>query len=315
MRTSTKKSRDFGYDTEKHASSVISYIGGKHALIGNITPIIEYCGRSYGLTHYYEMCGGGARMLLNIPSTLFDYRSYNDMDLGLCQLFACLGDRDGVYALIAKLEELGFNEEVFFRAKHAREFESQIMARGHGHGLDRVTAAAYTFILALQSRAADMDTFDRARVSSAVRRDSYFKRVRRLDRFYPTLKDVEVTQGDCRELLDMYGWQSNSFAYLDPPYCPKTMVEEVTYAHSWTNEDHELLVDKLLTTNMKVALSGYDNDIYASLVNNGWKKLFLKNVHVSSSANGRRKNEFLWLNFDIPSSLEDKVCQFDYSNF
>jgi DNA adenine methylase len=93
------------------------------------------------------------------------------------------------------------------------------------------------------------------------------------------------------------------------------MVNAVTYAHSWTNEDHVALVDKLLTTNMKVALSGYDNDIYASLVNNGWKKIFLKNVHVSSSANGRRNDEYLWPNFDIPSSLEDQVCQFDYSKF
>jgi DNA adenine methylase len=316
MGASNKRASKFGYETEQHAKSVISYIGGKHQLIDNIVPIIEWCASANNLSSYLELCGGGARMLLNLNSSLFEHRLYNDMDLGLCKLFACLGVRDDVYALISKLEELGCSEAVFYHAKDARAFESRMLARGHRHHeLDQVTAAAYTFILALQSRAADMETFDRLRASNPARRESYFKRVSLLDRFYPTLKDVEVSHGSCFELLDLHRGRSDVFAYIDPPYCPETMQSEVTYAHSFKNSDHELLVDKLLATKMMVALSGYENEIYSRLVSAGWTRLFLKNVHVSSAATGRKQNEYLWINFRVPQSLEDQISQFDYGAY
>ncbi len=83
---------------------------------------------------------------------------------------------------------------------------------------------------------------------------------------------------------------------------------------SWTQADHESLVERLLLTNMKVALSGYDNTCYKKLEEHGWKKLFLKEVFVSSSTvSKRRSDEYLWINFEIPSSLEEQVCEVDYS--
>lgn len=295
--------------------NLIPYIGGKYALIKNIVPIIEYCAEAYGLTHYFEMCGGGAKMLLNLFPTIFEQRSYNDMDLGLCKLFACLGDKNYLYDLVAKLEDLGISEEIFLNALQAREFETRMLKKGHTKSeLDYVTAAAYTYILATLSRAADMSRYDQTRVLDSARRNSYFKRISQLDRFYPILKDVEVTHGDCRELLDLHSYRNDAFAYLDPPYTPDEMVLQEHYGErSWTYADHESLVDRLLDTNMKVALSGYDNVAYARLVAAGWRQIYLKNIHVSSSANGRRSDEFLWINFDIPSSLEDQVSQYDYS--
>jgi site-specific DNA-adenine methylase len=309
-----RRTRGLGYDTG-HPSSVISYIGGKAQLIGNIVPIIEYAANAYNLHSFYEMCGGGARMLLNLPPALFTHRSYNDMDRGLTSLFACLGDKGYLYDLMALLEDLGCGENIFLQAKDARGFEARMMSRGSDFELDLVTSAASTFILAMQSRAADMNTFDTSRVSDRKRVRGYFKRVRELDLFYPTLADVEVTQGDCLELLDLVGDQIDAFGYFDPPYTPDSMTRENHYGdRSWTLADHECLVDKLLEAKMKVALSGYNNAIYDRLVTAGWRKIYLRQVHVSSAATGRFNDEYLWINFDIPASLEDQVCQFDYSS-
>lgn len=297
-------------------SSVINYIGGKFQLIPNIVPIITYAATTYGLSSYYEMCGGGARMLLNTPPTLFEHRAYSDMDIGLCNLFACLGDKGYLYDLMAMLEDLGVGEGVFLRAKHAQEYAARMMSLGSDFELDRLISAAYTFILAMQSRAADMNTFDNSRVSDPKRLRAYFKRVRDLDRFYPTLADVEVTHGDCRELLDLHGEDSLAFGYFDPPYAPSSMVLTDHYGErSWTVEDHEILVDRLLVSNMKIALSGYDNESYTRLVEAGWDRLYLKNVHVSSAANGRRGDEYLWVNFKVPSSLLAQISEFNYSAF
>ncbi|MFT9485764.1 MAG: DNA adenine methylase [Tepidibacillus sp.] len=307
--------RGFEYDNG-HPRSVIPYIGGKFALVPNIVPIIEYAATAYRLGTYYELCGGGARMLLNLPVPLFPIRVYNEIDLGLCNLFACLGTKPDVYDLMVMLEDLGVGEDVFLRARHAREYESRMMARGTSFRLDRISSAAYTFILCTQARAGDMtSTFDTSRLS-AQRLRSYFKRVRELDRFYPILDDVEVLNGDVFELLDGVGGEESAFGYLDPPYTPDcTLINKHYGDRSWTIADHERLVDKLLGVRMKVALSGYNSPVYDRLVEAGWRRLYLRKLYISSSASsGRYNDEYLFLNFDIPASLEDQVSWFDYGS-
>ncbi len=301
-----------------HPRSIISYIGGKSQLIENIVPIISYAAQAYDLNSYYELCGGGARMLLNLPSTLFEYRLYNEMDLGLCKLFACLGDKKYLYDLQALLEEWGCGEDVFLRAKHAREFEDWMLKKGRTkYEMGMVEGAAYAFVVAMQSRASDCETFDTSRVTDQKRLRSYFKRVRELDLYYSTLDGVEVIHGDCKELLELLRERSDAFVYLDPPYIPEEMVLTNHYGErSWTLADHESLVDRLLATSMKVALSGYDNKCYKRLEEAGWTKLFLKEVFVSSGTISKRWNsEFLWINFNLPSSLEDRVSNINYSDF
>lgn len=297
--------------------SVVPYIGGKFSLIDSIVPIIEYASRAYSLRSYYEMCGGGARMLLNLPVSLFPHRVYNEIHLGMCHLFACLGMKPEVFELMALLEDLGVGEDVFLRARHALDYETRMISQGESFRLDGVSSAAYTFILTMQSRAADMtSTFDSSRLSDRRRLRSYFKRVRELDHFYPTLADVEVMNGDLFELLNWIAVDSSPFAYIDPPYSPDCTIINNHYGdRSWTMENHERLVDRLLGVQARVALSGYNSSIYDRLVEAGWRRLYLRRLHISSSASsGRYNEEFLFLNFDIPASLEDQVCWFDYGS-
>ncbi|MDU4695852.1 MAG: DNA adenine methylase [Paenibacillus sp.] len=297
--------------------SVVPYIGGKFQLIDSIVPIIESAANTYSLRSYYEMCGGGARMLLNLPVNLFPNRVYNEIHLGLCNLFACLGMKPEVYELMELLEDLGVGEDVFLRARHALDYETRMISRGASFRLDRVSSAAYTFILCMQARAADItSTFDSSRLSDRRRLRSYFKRVSELDQFYPTLADVEVINGDVFALLDWIAEDSSAFAYIDPPYAPDcTLINKHYGDHSWSMENHERLVDRLLGVQAKVALSGYNSSAYDRLVEAGWRRLYLRRLHISSSASsGRYNEEFLFLNFDIPASLEDQISWFDYGS-
>jgi DNA adenine methylase len=297
--------------------SVVPYIGGKFNLIDSIVPIIEYAARKYGLRSFYETCGGGARMLLNLPESLFPHRAYNEIHLGMCNLFACLGMKPEVYELMAVLEDFGVGEDVFLRARHALDYETRMISQGASFRLDPVLSATFTFILCLQSRAADMtSTFDSTRLSDKGRLRSYFKRVGELDQFYPTLADVEVLNVDLFELLDLIGEASSAFAYIDPPYTPDCTIIPKHYGdRSWSMADHERLVDRLLGVQAWVALSGYNSSAYDRLVDAGWVRLFLKKLHISSSASvGRWNEEYLWINFEIPASLEDQVSWFDYGS-
>lgn len=300
-----------------HPQSVIPYIGGKFNLIGSIIPIIEYAATTYRLNTYYEMCGGGARMLLNMPVSLFPNRVYNEVHLGLCNLFSCLGSKPEVYELMDLLEDLGVGEDVFLRARHGLDYETRMITQGHSFRLDSVHSASFAFILCMQARAGDMtSTFDSSRLSDSRRLRSYFKRVSELDLFYPTMADVDILNGDVFELLDWAGDDEYAFGYLDPPYTPDNMLIDRHYGdRSWTMADHERLVNKLLGVQMKVALSGYNSRVYDRLVEAGWVRLYLRRQHISSSGSvGRYNDEYLFLNFSIPASLEDQVSRFDYGS-
>lgn len=297
--------------------SVVPYIGGKFSLIDSIVPIIEYAANTYSLRSFYEMCGGGARMLLNTPVSLFPHRAYNEIHLGMCNLFACLGMKPEVYDLIALLEDLGVGEDVFLRARHALDYETRMISQGASFRLDLVESASYAFILCMQARAGDMtSTFDSSRLTDESRLRSYFRRVSELDQFFPTLADVEVLNGDVFELLDWITEDSSAFAYIDPPYTPdQTIIPKHYGDRSWTMADDERLVDKLLGVKIKVALSGYNSGVYDRLVEAGWRKIYLRRQHISSSGSvGRYNEEYLWINFEIPASLEDQVSWYDYGS-
>ena len=61
-------------------------------------------------------------------------------------------------------------------------------------------------------------------------------------------------------------------------------------------------VDILLNIKGKAILSGYDHEIYNTLLENGWKKVFLGEYSKSCiKAENSKKNkgqEFVWINFD-----------------
>jgi site-specific DNA-adenine methylase len=172
----------------------------------------------------------------------------------------------------------------------------------------------------MMSRASDANSFDHSRVTDSRRKRAYFKRIQELDLYYPTLEGVTVTQGDGMERLEQVKHDSNSILYLDPPYMPSEMAMKTANHYgtrSWTQADHERLVDSLLTVNgAKVVLSGYDHALYRRLEEAQWTRVYLKEVYVSSSTMARRwKAKYVWINFPLPPSLLEKVSAYDYGKW
>lgn len=276
--------------------SIIPYTGGKFNLIDEIVPIIEWCAEKHNLNGYLELCGGGARMLLNISTTKFNYRLYNDLNAGLSKLFACLRNPHLTKQMISKLMQLEYTQENFNMAKENYDLKDT----------DIVTSAAYTYLLAHQSRAGNMKTFDRSN------EDSYFSKILGLQSYNVILKGIDVTNGNCLYLLEENINRNDYFVYLDVPYVTdsKRSTQDSYKAEKDNPFNHIEIVDILLKTTMKVALSGYANHNYYDRLNkdNGWHKIFLKEVFVSSSAkSGITAEEYLWVNFDIPKYIL-KTC-------
>jgi len=67
--------------------------------------------------------------------------------------------------------------------------------------------------------------------------------------------------------------------------------------------EHEELVDICLRLKSKVILSGYQNDIYRRLEENGWVRLdrevSLTSIVVSTGQERPKRVESLWLNYNV----------------
>jgi hypothetical protein len=99
-----------------------------------------------------------------------------------------------------------------------------------------------------------------------------------------------------------HSFDGSEFIYADPPYLASTRRSQYTiYPHDMTTEEeHNTLIDLLLSIPCKIALSSYFNSLYAQRLK-GWRMLTYK-------ARTRGKYtavECLWLNYPEPWELHD----------
>lgn len=109
------------------------------------------------------------------------------------------------------------------------------------------------------------------------------------------LKGVTLENLDIIDLINKYDSKDTLF-YLDPPYVADTRVAKKVYKHEMADEKHIEMVDKLLEVKGKVILSGYDNEIYERLVDEGWDK-FILGEYVKRSGKGSKGEEMIWKNY------------------
>ena len=121
------------------------------------------------------------------------------------------------------------------------------------------------------------------------------------------LKEVQIENLDILDLIKKYDKEDTLF-YLDPPYVPETRKQKKSYDCEMTREQHIELINTLINVKGKVILSGYDNDIYNKLLDNGWKKIILgefsKRGQKTNNGELTKGKEFVWINYDL-EKLED----------
>lgn len=276
-------------------------MGGKYALIDHIVPVVIECATKYNITTYTELCGGGGKILTNLPLNIFEHRIYNEINVGFCSLFKVLQNKLYTAELITLLEKYRYSEEVFTMAIRGLELHKDI------NHLSEIEVATYTYIATFQSRASNMTTYSPSKEYDM----GYYHKISRLKEYYFILQDVDIQNQDCMVLLEEYKERQDILTYIDPPYIPTTMNAPKTYGeHSWSIEQHRVLVDKLLQTKGKVILSGYEDKVfntYKPLEDAGWSKILLRNVHIASSIGNSRQDEYIWVNFEVSPYVLQKV--------
>lgn len=265
-------------------------IGGKIKLLPLLIPIIEYSIREYGLMGFFDIFGGGNKLIPHL-NTYVLYKLYNDFDEGFSNLFVCTTDWYKTIEMINTtyyLRNTIKTEEDFENARKERRSKETSV----------VKSAALTILVQEFSRAADRVRF----CESNVNRGISYKSLERYKELYPIMKNVTVTCTDYKVLIEMYKEREDIFWYLDPPYWGSDIYED-----GFSNEEHYVLAEKIKNIRSKAMISNSDNPAYKILEDNGWYKYSLGMIVKTSAAKkGKVQEEWIWTNFEIPSYLLPK---------
>lgn len=116
------------------------------------------------------------------------------------------------------------------------------------------------------------------------------------------IKNSHFIKKDAMEFLRKYPWRGGEFVYVDPPYLKSTRrSKRPVYGYEfWTEEQHNELLDVLLSLPCMVALSGYNSELYADRLSN-WRTIHFQ----VGTRGGTVATEWLWMNYDEPTRLHD----------
>ncbi|HEM7146963.1 TPA: DNA adenine methylase [Providencia stuartii] len=109
----------------------------------------------------------------------------------------------------------------------------------------------------------------------------------------------ELVNSDAISFLHSFHFTGNEMVYADPPYVHSTRQRCKIYKHEYTDEDHEQLLEVLLSLPCNVMISGYENPLYTRLLSN-WRC-----VQFNAKTHSGVRQESIWMNYPHPEKLHD----------
>jgi DNA adenine methylase len=104
---------------------------------------------------------------------------------------------------------------------------------------------------------------------------------------------VQIENQPAVRLIERYR-RKNVFIYCDPPYVMSTRHNRI-YACEMSDADHRKLLELLIKHSGPVMISGYDNEIYNTLLE-GWHK----ETRFVNCEGGQQRIEVIWMNYEPP---------------
>jgi len=108
-----------------------------------------------------------------------------------------------------------------------------------------------------------------------------------------------VRVAHAHQFLRDFPYAGREVIYVDPPYMPESRLRSRIYRHEYGIEDHEQLLDILVSLPCRVILSGYRHPLYENAL-----KQWTLTTYTAQTQSGPRP-ECVWINFEQPSELHD----------
>jgi DNA adenine methylase len=279
--------------------ALFCYMGGKHLIVDWLLQYLP----DRGVSCYVEPFAGSAALFFNLPKR-YKIEVLNDLDGHITNLYRVLQNPE-TYA--------EFNHRITYTLYSRADFERAVEILKSGNWSSDVERAWAFFVRQNQNYAGKLDS-DNWGISLVNKDPSYWdNKKRKLHNFHRRLANVYVENVDAIECIR--NWDSEeTFFYLDPPYVPESRKDKILYNHDTDFNYHINLVETLLNVKGKVMLSGYPNEIYNQLEQQGWRR-YIKNTVCHSIVrvrgtrwteenaykNHAKRTECIWLNYEPPT--------------
>ena len=259
---------------------VLRYFGGKALIAKKIVALMP--------PHeiYLEPYAGAASVLLNkLPSPT---EIYNDLDNCVYNFFNVLRNKVLTDELIENLLLTPFSRQEFHTAYEPSH--------------DLVESARRMVVRSNQGYFPVSTTYGKTgfRVDLSGSAISTWQTVhRRLLLASSRLRNVVIENKPAIELIDLLYKNEKALMYIDPPYLMSSVYKSLKsfdevnqYKHMMTDNDHIVLLKKLINAKAKIMISGVDNPIYEHYLKNWTKHIFAGENRLHKS-----QQDCLWTNF------------------
>lgn len=272
-----------------HKLTAFSYYGGKNSQLSFILPHLP------ASELYVEPFGGSAAVLLNRQPSPTEV--YNDVYLNCVNFFRVL--RDYPDELIAKLR--------LTPNSHYEFSQAVAMNKGLNQIDDMIERARMWFLLptlGFFGRHENASNWGRSFSSARGMNGQCSKldsSIERLPEVAQRLRRVVIECSDAMNVIERWDRPETLF-YLDPPYVfSSRSSKSAQYSHEMNDREHEQLLSLCRRCVGRVAISGYDSELYANALSD-WRcvKAVPKTKPSSCGRNGHGDlaTEVLWMNYD-----------------
>ena len=255
---------------------VATYYGGKLTHLDHILPLLPHT------PVYVEPFMGSCAVFLNkVPVS--KHNILNDANDQIANLFRVI--RDSQYEFLQKLKYTPYSRTEYIATKNRAD--------------DPVEFARQTMVRLTQSRTHSTSLTGFSRIANM--RNSW--PIRNIDEITAYLKKAEIECGDAVQLIEGLDAKQDTLIYCDPPYVHSTRNKAMAYSFEMTDEDHIRFLDACLASKHKIAISGYDNDLYAERLKD-WKR---ETWQITARVGGKNheakpmRTEILWMNYNPPA--------------
>ena len=267
-------------------NSPVKWFGGKNSMFNNILAQFPEKG-SYDT--YIEPFGGSFGVGFHTPEDLIaPIEIYNDLYNNVYCLFKVLTDKELFEQFKALCDCSYYNEYL------RQEFKEKLKE----DNLPELMRAYYFFYVNRSSHNGiggfSMNRVVRRNMAKSV--SDFMSTIDRLPEIHQRLSKVMVLRRDGMKLMDEYS-SPNVFIYADPPYVLSTRSSAERYVVDMTDEQQQEFIETCLRSKAKLLVSGYDNELYNKLTDNGFTKLQFEVNTISGNRKPKTKVETLWKNY------------------
>jgi DNA adenine methylase len=265
------------------AFNIVPYFGGKTAHVNWLKSMFPK------KRHFIDAMCGSVSVAINVN---FDLITINDLNNDVINFFKVLVNNMDEF--MDRLYLTPFSRKVFEGSESFFDMESDVDRSVHFY----VRALQGFGGVSTQNKHNGWGCDITPGKSNHFRVDSWNTKPNCLVQLIEKLRSFQVENMDVFDLIVKFDKPTN-FIYVDPPYLRSVRNDNKRYTHEWEECDHIRFLERANDVKCNMAISGYDSELYQSIIGDKFIKVFAKSSRVNTK--NILRQECLWMNYQPPA--------------